>query len=181
MIFSETDLRGAFVIDLERLEDERGSFARAWCRREFEEHGLDTCVAQCNVAFNKRRGTLRGLHYQRTPQAEAKLVRCTKGAVYDVIVDLRPDSPTYMGWLGVELTEESGRMLYVPEGLAHGYQTLVDATETFYQMSQFYAPEMQAGVRWDDPAFGIEWPEVPERVISEKDQSWPDYVASRSA
>lgn len=177
MIFSDTDLPGLLVIDIEPIEDDRGFFARTWCRREFEERGLDTRVAQCSVALNKLRGTLRGLHLQRPPHAEVKLIRCTRGAVYDVIVDLRPDSPTYTRWAAFELSEANGRMLYVPEGLAHGYQTLTDSTETTYQISEFYEPESADGVRWDDPAFGIEWPATERRILSERDRSWPDFHA----
>ncbi len=175
MIFTETQLNPAFLVDLERREDERGFFARAWCEKEFGEHGLSTRVVQCNLSFNPRAGTLRGMHYQRAPYEEAKLVRCTRGAIYDVIVDLRPDSPTWKRWLGVELTAENRRMLYVPEGFAHGYQTLADETEVFYQVSEFYTPEAEGGVRWDDPAFAIQWPDVDERIMSEKDKTWPDY------
>ena len=175
MIFAETPLAGAFVIDVEPREDERGFFARAWCRDEFAEQGLSTDVVQCNVSFNHHQGTLRGMHYQVAPHAEVKLVRCTRGAIYDVIVDLRPDSPTHTRWLGVELTAENRRALYIPEGFAHGYQTLADGTETFYQVSAFWAPEAERGVRWDDPAFGIAWPDPPgERVISERDATYPD-------
>jgi dTDP-4-dehydrorhamnose 3,5-epimerase len=180
MRFAETELPGAFVIDLERREDERGFFARAWCERELAEHGLDTRVSQCNLAFNERRGTLRGLHYQVAPHAEVKLVRCTRGAVYDVIVDLRPESATYTRWIGVELTEDNRRMLYVPEGFAHGYLTLADATETFYQVSVPYTPDAERGARWDDPAFGIEWPQTEGLVMSDKDRSWPDFEPARS-
>jgi dTDP-4-dehydrorhamnose 3,5-epimerase len=176
MIFTETELQGAYLVDVEPKEDDRGFFARAWCRDEFESHGLSTEIAQCNIAYNDRAGTLRGMHFQSHPHAEVKLVRCTRGAVYDVIIDLRPQSPTFMGWLGVELTEESSRMLYVPEGFAHGYQTLVDETETHYQISQAYAPEAAAGVRWDDPAFGIKWPPVEHRIVSSKDRAWPDFA-----
>jgi dTDP-4-dehydrorhamnose 3,5-epimerase len=179
VIFRPTQLPGAFVVELEQRMDERGSFARAWCGREFAEHGLDNRVVQCNLSFNERRGTLRGLHFQRVPHAEVKTVRCTRGAVYDVIVDLRPDSPTYTHWIGVELTAENGRMLYVPEGFAHGYQTLADASETFYLVSEFYTPEAEGGVRWDDPAFGIEWPQAADRIMSEKDRGWPDYIPER--
>jgi dTDP-4-dehydrorhamnose 3,5-epimerase len=175
MQFTETALAGAFVIDLERREDERGFFARAWCEEEFAAHGLDTRVSQCNVSFNERRGTLRGLHYQVPPHAEVKVVRCTRGAVYDVIVDLRPDSGTYTRWIGVELTAENRRQLYVPEGFAHGYLTLEDGTETYYQVSAPYAPDAERGARWDDPAFGIEWPDAGELLISEKDRGWPDF------
>lgn len=178
MIFTQTDLEGAFIIDLERIEDDRGFFARAWSRNEFEEHGLETRVAQCNLSFNKRRGTLRGMHLQRPPHAEVKLVRCTRGAIYDVIIDLRKESPSYERWIGVELTEDNGRMLYVPEGFAHGFQTLADDTESFYMVSEFYTPSAEAGVRWDDPAFGIEWPLGEPTEISEKDKNWPDYRGS---
>lgn len=174
MIFAETKLPGAFIIEVERLEDERGFFARAWCKKEFEAHSLNSDWAQANLAFSRRRGTLRGLHYQVAPYEEAKLVRCIRGAIYDVIVDLRPESPTYRQWLGVELTADNHKMLYVPEGFAHGYQTLADNTETFYQVSQFYSPESERGLRYDDPAFGIEWP-IDVQVISDKDKSWSDY------
>ena len=175
MVFHETPLPGAFLIELEKREDARGFFARTWCRREFEKKGLDTRIAQCSTSFNERRGTLRGLHYQVLPHAEVKLVRCTRGAIYDVIIDLRPDSPTYKQWVGAELTAENGRALYVPEGFAHGYQTLVDETETFYQVSEFYTPSAEGGVRWDDPAFAIEWRDAGEPLVSDKDRSWPDY------
>jgi dTDP-4-dehydrorhamnose 3,5-epimerase len=175
MIFNPTHLEGAYVVELEPREDERGFFARAWCRDEFAEHGLSTEVAQCNVSFNRRRGTLRGLHYQIAPHAEVKLVRCTQGAIYDVIVDLRPGSATFTQWLGVELTAGNRTMLYVPEGFAHGYQTLEDDTETFYQVSTSYAPHAERGARWDDPAFGIEWPYPDRPLISDKDRGWPDF------
>ncbi len=181
MIFSETRLPGAFLIDLERREDDRGYFARAWCRREFAEHGLSTQIVQANISYNRLRGTLRGMHYQRAPYAEAKLVRCVRGAVYDVIVDLRPDSPTYLEWIAAELTAENGRAIYVPEGFAHGYQTLVADAETLYQVSEFYAPEAEGGARWNDPAFGIEWPEEGPQIVSEKDRSWPDFVPTARA
>lgn len=175
MRFAETELPGAFMIELERREDERGFFARAWCEQEFADHGLDTRVSQCNLAHNEKAGTLRGMHYQAPPYAEVKLVRCTSGAVYDVIVDLRPQSSTYMHWIAVELSAENGRALYIPEGFAHGYQTLVDGTETYYQVSAPYAPDAERGVRWDDPVFGIDWPPADDRVISTKDRGWPDY------
>jgi dTDP-4-dehydrorhamnose 3,5-epimerase len=175
MIFTPTELDGAYLIDLDRREDDRGFFARAWCERELAEQGLSTRIEQCNVSFNHSRSTLRGLHYQSAPHAEVKLIRCTRGAIYDVIVDLRPDSPTWKRWLGVELDAENRRMLYVPEGFAHGYQTLVDATETFYQVSASYAPDAEGGVRWDDPAFAIEWPDPEGALLSDKDRSWPDY------
>jgi dTDP-4-dehydrorhamnose 3,5-epimerase len=175
VIFTKAPLEGAFVIDLEKREDDRGFFARAWCEREFADYELVTRLVQCNLAFNQRSGTLRGMHYQEAPYAEVKLVRCTRGAVYDVIVDLRPDSTTFMQWMAVELTAENRRMLYVPEGFAHGYQTLVPETEVFYQVSEFYTPDAEGGVRWNDPAFAIEWPATETRTISEKDASWPDF------
>jgi dTDP-4-dehydrorhamnose 3,5-epimerase len=174
VIFTETKLPGAYVVDVERREDDRGFFARGWCQREFEAHGLTARLAQVNLSYNKKAGTLRGMHYQRAPWEEAKLVRCTAGAVYDAIIDLRPDSPTYRQWVGVELTADNYRMLYVPEGFAHGFQTLTDGAAVTYQVTQFYAPGAEGGVRWDDPAFGVEWP-LPVGVISEKDRSWPDY------
>lgn len=175
MIFTETEIPGAFLVDLELRRDDRGFFARAWDVDEFAAHGLATGIAQCNVSFNRLAGTLRGLHFQRTPHEEAKVVRCTRGAIYDVIVDLRPDSPAFKRWIAVELSEENGAALYVPEGCAHGYQTLADATETFYLVSKPYAPASEGGVRWDDPAFGIEWPHADRRIMSEKDASWPDF------
>jgi dTDP-4-dehydrorhamnose 3,5-epimerase len=175
VLFTATELEGAYVVDLERRGDERGFFARAWCTNEFADQGLSTQIVQCNLSFNQHRGTLRGMHFQREPRAEAKLVRCTRGAVYDAIIDLRPDSPSYLRWFGVELTAENRRALYVPEGFAHGYQTLVDDTETFYQVSEFYSPEFEGGVRWNDPTFGIEWPYPEAPLLSPKDASWPDY------
>ena len=173
MIFTQTSLQDAYIVDIEPRRDERGYFARVWCSREFEAQGLKTDLVQCNVAYNHKKGILRGMHYQQQAHAEVKLVRCTRGAVYDVIVDLRVDSPSYLKWTGVELTEENHRMLYVPEGFAHGYVTLQDDSELFYQVSQFYAPGAEGGVRWDDPAVGIDWPETGELLISEKDRSWP--------
>jgi len=175
MIFTATPLRGAHLVDIEKHEDERGFFARSWCGREFEAHGLNPRLAQCNISFNPHRGTLRGLHFQVKPHEEAKLVRCTRGSIFDVIVDLRPDSPTFKGHFGVELTAENRRLLYVPEGFAHGLLTLEDATEIFYQISEFYAPESQRGVRWDDPALAIAWP-APPRLVSERDRSYPDFA-----
>lgn len=174
MIFTETPLKGAFMVELERLEDERGFFARAWCQREFEAHGLNPRLVQCNVSFNKQQGTLRGMHYQAAPFEEAKLVRCTTGAIYDVIIDLRTDSATFKQYFGITLTPEGRNMLFVPEGFAHGFLTLADNSEVFYQMSEFYAPGYGRGVRWDDPAFGIAWPE-PVQVISERDAAYPDF------
>jgi dTDP-4-dehydrorhamnose 3,5-epimerase len=158
MIFIETKLKGAFVIEPERLEDKRGFFCRAWCKREFEAHGLNPNLVQCNISFNKKRGTLRGMHHQVPPHEEAKLVRCTMGAIYDVIIDLRPNSPTFKEWFSLELTDRNRKMIYIPEGVSHGFMTLDDNTEVFYQMSEFYAPECARGVRWNDPAFDIVWP-----------------------
>jgi dTDP-4-dehydrorhamnose 3,5-epimerase len=178
MQFSETSLKGAFVIDVERSEDERGFFARSWCQREFEAHGLNPNVVQCNVSRNCRRGTLRGIHFQVPPHEEAKLVRCTKGAIYDVVVDLRSDSDTFLQHVGVVLSEENHRALYVPEGFGHGFLTLSDATEVFYQMSQFFEPAAARGIRWDDPALSITWPE-PIHLISERDRSYPDFQPRR--
>ena len=175
MIFRETKLKGAFIIEPERLEDERGLFARTFCKEEFKAHGLNSRVVQCNISFNKKKGTLRGMHYQVAPHEEAKLVRCTRGAIYDVIVDLRPDSPTFKQWVAVELTADNHRMLYIPEGFAHGFQTLEDNTEVFYQMSESYHPESARGIRWDDPMFGIKWPNVRHRIVSEIDQSYADF------
>ena len=174
MIFRETKLKGAFIIEPERLEDERGFFARTFCQEEFEAHGLNPAVVQCNISFNKKRGTLRGMHYQVVPHEEAKLVRCTRGAIYDVIIDLRPESPTLKQWVGVELTADNRRMLYIPEGFAHGFQTLEDDTEVFYQMSEFYHLECARGVRWDDRVFGIEWP-LAEVIISAKDRGYSNF------
>jgi dTDP-4-dehydrorhamnose 3,5-epimerase len=171
MIFQETPLPGAFVIEPERFEDECGSVARTWCRREFAERGLSAELVQCNTSFNTKKGTLRGMHFQVAPHAEIKLVCCTRGAIYDVIIDLRPDSPAYRRWVAIELTTENLRQLYVPEGFAHGFQTLVDGSEVFYQMSEFYHPESARGVRWDDPAFGITWP-LPVSVISPRDRAY---------
>jgi dTDP-4-dehydrorhamnose 3,5-epimerase len=171
MLFTETKLAGAYILDLERREDERGYFARAFCQNEFAEHGLNTRIAQANVAFNRDRGTLRGMHFQFPPAAETKLVRCTRGAIVDVIVDLRPESLTYLEHVAVELTEENGRALYVPERFAHGYQVLADETETSYQVGEFYTPELEGGLRYDDPRLGIDWP-LPVKELSEKDRGW---------
>jgi len=168
----ETPIAGVWIVEIERREDPRGFFARAWCGREFGELGLDPGLVQINVGFNLRAGTVRGMHYQRAPFAETKLVRCTRGAVFDVAVDLRPGSPTRLTWTGAELTADNHRMLYVPHGCAHGYQTLVDDAELLYQTSQVYAPEHATGVRYDDPALGIRWP-APVTVLSDADRSWP--------
>jgi dTDP-4-dehydrorhamnose 3,5-epimerase len=172
MKFVETPLAGAFVIDPEPRVDDRGFFARVFCRDEFQAQGLELSVAQSNVSFNEHRATLRGLHYQIGPHREAKLVRCTTGAIFDAIVDVRPDSSTLRHWYGVELNANNHRMLYVPVGFAHGYLTLTDRTEVFYQVSEFYNAEFERGVRWDDPAFGIRWPFRPE-LISDKDRAHP--------
>lgn len=172
MRFTETELRGVFVIEPERLEDERGFFARTFCRREFEQHGLTYDVAQCSISFNRKAGTLRGMHYQAPPHEEVKLVRVTRGAIYDVIIDLRPTSPTLYRWVAVNLTADNRRALYVPAGFAHGFETLEDSTEVFYQISTFYAPESLRGVRWDDPAFGITWPLAPTEMTP-RDRNFP--------
>ncbi len=177
MIFIPTRLAGAFILEPEKQEDDRGFFARTWCQRELEAHGLNPRLVQCSISFNKKKGTLRGLHFQSAPHEEAKLVRCTMGAIYDVILDLRGHSPTFKEHVAVVLSAENRKMLYVPEGLAHGFQTLEDHTEVFYQMSEFYVPASAGGVRWDDPAFGIQWPAA-DRIISERDRSYPDFVAS---
>ena len=175
MIFNETKLPGVFIVELQRLEDDRGFFCRSFCRDEFTGRGLNPDVAQCNISFNRAAGTLRGMHYQLMPHAEDKLIRCTRGKLYDVIVDLRRESVTFRQWIALELTEENRLMLYVPKGCAHGFQTLEDNTEVFYQMSEFYHPESAHGVRWNDPAFGIQWPAGVPVIISERDRSWPDY------
>lgn len=174
MIFEETKLRGAYVIKLQELADDRGFFARSWCQREFEQCGLVAHVVQANLSFNRKKGTLRGMHYQLAPYEETKLVRCTRGAIYDVIIDLRPQSATYRQWIGAELTDANRHMLFVPEGFAHGFQSLADNTEVSYQVSQFYTPGAEQGARYDDPAFGISWP-LDVRMISDKDARWPDY------
>jgi dTDP-4-dehydrorhamnose 3,5-epimerase len=174
MIFTETKLDGAFLIDIEERTDERGFFARSWCQKEFEQYGLVPLVVQANISFNHKKGTVRGMHYQASPYEETKLVRCTRGAIYDVIVDLRKGSPTYCQWLSAELTADNRRMLFVPEGYAHGFQTLTDATEVCYQVSQFYTPGAERGARFNDPAFSIRWP-LDVTVISEKDANWADF------
>jgi dTDP-4-dehydrorhamnose 3,5-epimerase len=171
MLFTETKLRGAFLIDIERREDSRGFFARAFCQHEFEAHGLKKTIAQANVAFNHKRGTLRGMHFQLPPAAETKVVRCTRGAILDIIVDLRPESPTYLDHIAVELTEDNNRALYVPERFAHGYQVLRDKTETTYQVGEFYTPGSEGGLLYSDRRLGLDWP-LPVSVISEKDQLW---------
>jgi dTDP-4-dehydrorhamnose 3,5-epimerase len=174
MIFQELPLAGALVIDIERREDTRGFFARAWCRREFEARGLRAQPVQTNISYNRRRGTVRGFHYQAPPYGEAKLIRCTRGAIHDVIIDVRPSSPTYAKHHAVQLSAERYRMLYVPEGFAQAFQTLQDETEVTYQVSEYYTPEAERGIRHNDRAFGIDWP-LEVTVISDKDRSWPDF------
>jgi dTDP-4-dehydrorhamnose 3,5-epimerase len=174
--FHKTELDGAYIIELEKIQDNRGFFARTWCQKELDEHGLAAKVAQANVSYNATAGTLRGMHYQVAPYEETKLIRCTRGSLYDVIVDLRPDSPTYKKWLGVELTADNYKMLYVPAQFAHGFITLEDNTEAIYFVSEFYTPGAEGGLRWNDPAFAIDWPREPA-VISDKDANWPDYKA----
>ncbi len=175
MKFVPTEIPGAFVIEPERHEDERGFFARTWCANEFAAQGLETRLAQCSISFSAKKGTLRGMHYQAAPYGEVKIVRCTMGAIFDVIIDLRRDSPAFTRHVSVVLSADNRKMLYVPRGCAHGLQTLEDNTEVFYQMSEFYAPEHSRGVRWNDPAFGIAWPDD-ERTILERDQSYPNFV-----
>jgi len=175
MIFRETKIAGVFEIQIEPKTDERGFFARTWCREEFEAHGLNERLAQCSISFNPRKGTLRGMHYQVAPYEETKLVRCTRGAIYDVVVDLRPQSSTFRNWIAVVLTSENCSMVYVPKGCAHGFLTLEDATEVFYQISETYNLESARGVRWNDPAFGIAWPEK-ITLISARDQNYPSFA-----
>lgn len=175
MVFHETKLAGAYIIDLEPRLDDRGFFARSWCQREFEQHGLNPTLVQCNVSYNKLAGTLRGMHFQVAPHAEVKLVRCTRGAIFDVMLDLRPDSPTFKQHVGFELSADNRRALYMPEGFGHGYLTLCDDTDVFYQVTAFYAPDAASGVRWNDPAFGIVWP-ADVRLISERDAQYPDFA-----
>ena len=174
MTFHETKISGVFEIHLEPKLDERGFFARSWCQREFESNGLNPRLVQCSVSFSARRGTLRGMHFQAAPSAEVKLVRCTKGSIYDVVLDLRIQSPTFKQWMGVVLTAENRKMVYVPEGCGHGFLTLEDKSEVFYQISEFYNAESARGVRWNDPAFQIVWPEKVE-VISERDRTYRDF------
>lgn len=175
MIFQTTRLPGVVIIELDPITDERGFFARAWCQKEASAHGLDVNFVQSNISYNKQKGTLRGLHQQISPFEETKLVRCIRGGIYDVVLDLRPESPAYKKWLAVELTAKNHRAIYIPPGMLHGYQTLTNNAEVFYQVSQFYAPTHERGVRWNDPAFGIRWP-LPITAISARDQSYPDFV-----
>jgi len=176
VIFVETKLKGAFIIEPERMEDERGFFARTWCQHEFAAHGLNSQLVQCSISFNKKKGTLRGMHYQVAPYEEVRLVRCTMGSIYDVIIDVRPHSPTFKHWISSELTAANRLMLYIPEGFAHGFQTLEDDTEVFYQMSEFYHSECARGIRWDDKAFGIEWPND-ITAISDKDREYAGFAS----
>jgi len=175
MIFTELPLSGVFLIETEAVEDERGFFARTYCRKEFFEKGLNTEIVQTSISFNRLRGTVRGMHYQIAPYEETKLVRVTQGAIYDVALDLRPNSPTYLGWHGVELNRKNHLALYIPKGVAHGFMTLQDETEVIYQISAVYAPDAARGVRWNDPAFGIAWP-ASVGVISERDSNYPDFM-----
>jgi|SRR6516225_328753 len=174
MIFTRTKLPGVFIVEPEKLEDERGFFARSWCRREFEAYGLNPCLVQCDISFSQKKGTLRGMHYQVAPFSEVKLVRCTMGSIFDAIIDLRPESPRFKEHMGVILSADNHKMFYVPDGCAHGFITLDDSTEVFYQMSEFYASEHGRGVRWNDPAFKISWPLVPT-MMSERDRTYPDF------
>jgi dTDP-4-dehydrorhamnose 3,5-epimerase len=174
MQFTETEIGGAFILDAEQIADERGFFARSWARDEFEAHGLNPHLAQCNLSYNHRKGTVRGMHWQAAPHAETKLVRCTQGGIYDVVVDLRADSATYLRWIGVELTAENRRALYIPEGCGHGFQTLADATEVLYMITEYYTPAAARGMRWNDPAITVTWP-LAVTVISERDAQYPDW------
>jgi dTDP-4-dehydrorhamnose 3,5-epimerase len=177
MIFKETPLKGAFIIELEKMGDDRGFFSRTWCQKEFQTQGLNTKIVQCNLTSSANTGTLRGLHYQIAPHEEAKTVSCIRGKIYDVIVDLRPDSQSYLQWMGFELSSNNRKMIYIPENFAHGYLTLADDTEVLYQVSQFYAPGSEGGIRWNDPSINIKWPEVSNIILSEKDKTWPDFQA----
>ena len=172
MIFEETPLRGAYVIEPEKISDHRGFFARVWCKKELQRHGLNSELSQSNIGFSHVKGTLRGLHFQKPPHAESKIVRCTRGSIFDVIVDLRPESPTYKRWFGIELSDENRKMVYVAEGMAQGYMTLQDNTEINYHATEFFNAEAASGVRFDDPVLGIRWP-MSATAISEQDRSWP--------
>jgi dTDP-4-dehydrorhamnose 3,5-epimerase len=175
MIFTETDLKGAYIIEPEKLADDRGFFARTWCQQEFSDRGLDPSLVQSSISFNHKQGTLRGMHLQLSPAAEVKLVRCTRGAIYDAIVDLRLDSATYLHWIGVTLTADNRTALYIPKGFAHGFQTLAENTEVLYQISEFYNSDLARGFRWDDPIFKINWP-TSVSTISDRDRTYPDYT-----
>lgn len=174
MYFKETELPGAFIIELDKITDNRGFFARTWCREEFEKHGLNPNLAQCNLSFNEKRGTLRGMHFQTPPYQEAKLVSCIKGSIYDVIIDLRPEFPTYKNHFSIKLTADNRNCLYIPEGFAHGFMTLEDSTEVFYQISEFFKPDYAHGCRWNDSAFNINWP-LSNPIMSERDKNCPDF------
>lgn len=176
MIFTETNLKGAYILEIRKIEDERGFFGRSWCKKEMEDHGLNGNLCQANTSYSRLKGTIRGMHYQVSPYEETKLIRCTRGSIYDVIIDLRPDSETYLKWFGTELNQESYNMLYVPEGFAHGFITLQDNSEVYYNVTQFYIPGAEAGIRYNDPLFNIHWPVTPT-VVSDKDSSHPDYKA----
>jgi dTDP-4-dehydrorhamnose 3,5-epimerase len=173
MKFIETPLKGAYLIEIEPISDQRGFFARSWCEQEFGDHGLNSNLVQCNISFNTKKATLRGMHYQIKPHEEAKLVRCTQGSIYDVIIDIRPDSPTFKLWHGLKLSALNRKMLYIPEGFAHGFQTLEDNTEVFYQMSNFYHGESARGIKWDDPDVGIDWILKDNLIISDRDRGYP--------
>jgi dTDP-4-dehydrorhamnose 3,5-epimerase len=177
MIFTETTLKDAYLVEPQKYEDERGYFARVFCENEFKSLGFKLNMVQSNISLSYKKGTIRGLHYQADPHAEVKLIRCIKGSIFDVIIDLRPHSSTYKQWLGMELNSSNGQMLLIPENFAHGYQSLMDHTEVFYQVSQFYTPDAEKGIRWDDTAFNIQWPEMVHPIISEKDKSWPDFLS----
>lgn len=174
MIFTETRLPGAFLVEIKKIEDHRGFFGRAWCSKEFEQHGIIFNIAQINTSLTKKKGTIRGMHFQIAPFGEAKFIRCTRGRIYDVIIDLRPDSPTFMQWVGNELSEENHRMVYVPKYFAHGFVSLEDDSEVYYPVSEFYTPQAERGFRWNDPAFNIQWP-IPIEIFTEKDVSHPDF------
>jgi len=177
MIFTEGRLKGVYILSLERIVDHRGFFARAFVHNEFEACGLNTTWIQANIVGSRKKGTIRGLHYQIAPHEEIKLIQCVRGAIFDVIIDLRHQSPTYKQWLGIDLTADNKKMLYIPHGFAHGYQAVTDDTEVFYLASRYYAPDYERGVRWNDPGFHIQWPEMKTTIVSTKDMHWPDYVA----
>jgi len=177
MKFRRGTIEGLWVVELEKHQDDRGYFARTWCQEEFRAQGLNPSLAQCSTSFNRKMGTLRGMHWQEAPHAEAKLIRCTRGAIYDMALDLRPDSATFKQWMAIKLTADGHEMFYIGEGFAHGFLTLADETEVFYQMSESFHPESARGLRWNDPAFRMAWPETPERIISERDANYPDFHA----
>jgi dTDP-4-dehydrorhamnose 3,5-epimerase len=175
MIFTETKIKGVYIIQPELLTDERGFFARSFCKEEFQKHELETDIVQCNISYNKKKGTLRGMHYQVPPFEEAKMVSCTKGSIYDVIVDLRRDSPTCCQWVATEINDKNFKMMYIPKGCAHGFQTLEENAIVYYQMTEFFHPECAKGVRWNDPVFKIDWPIIQTVIISENDQKYPEF------